>query len=954
MVLRRNKRISSAGNTFITSLIFLFVLIGTLRLCYTKTLHEAKLTSIFVQETQGFYLLENLMALARDYAYQIVQNPREPHLFLGVNSYNKKDKLNETSAYVIDFNGSLSKQQIVPDDFSLQIADTTADTCGWEIKAGPIFWKDNRKDENDERYLSEVFILGSLKLVSKFIPDWTMRTVQTMEIERNPLCDFQLYAEGDITLNTNINTNDWAINIERPVQINGNVRFNNSNGDASNKIIFSNKFNCAGYALNKDGKALTAYRLPEKYHMYDNHENGQITNGTGTETYYFNTYATNYDNTFTSKLSAWHNDFTSSSYDSYERYMFATYHGNYNTRSRIYRPMGFDPSNYWGFWAPSETSPSVGGDISKNEHVLNYCFGFHNLAQSSAFYSHGLYSNISGDYSPQEAMEKLRGLNAHQMTEKARLVEMQKSINFPGIQISIFTDDTNKDNSSLYVPNNFIYSTYIYNAFPASKDDIFLNRYLNLAFQDKSIIDEEKLCLSFNAISTTSYALSNDASPAEFTSDKGMYMDICNNKSALCYVSSSPQLLDTSSILKLKSTFSPTGYSDDSCPPHKIVPKEDTHWVLDGQETRLTGEHYNFLYDRNRAKWIQIVDIDVSALTEALKDNYVKPIVSVKTYWQGLDAFNTNKNYRIGSNDIRLNYATNRESFFSNYNNGSYTYPNDASHPPVIDIGVRLINATKLPAAGMTFYCPYPLYIKGNFNTESPKPALIITDSLTLLHENWQDWRSQMDPIFSYLWSNNSNTVHPHIDGTTIYADIITGRTHPHFWIKNADTTAFDDITVTNSEGGTSKAKQNLKPNPDMGIHDAFRALCDFNTRIEFHGSLMLPYFCQEQWEPPIDFCKAGRINPINYAYPNLDMHPRANTKIPAGMPFYYRINRGRKTHCIGNDAYTALAGETLYGKDWTSEKATFSSYHEALPNYLKYENTPGAATESQPQAEET
>ena len=75
-----------------TSLIFLFILIGTLRLCNTKTLHEAKLTSIFVQETQGFYLLENLMHLARDYAYQIVQNPREPHLFLSASAYRAKDK----------------------------------------------------------------------------------------------------------------------------------------------------------------------------------------------------------------------------------------------------------------------------------------------------------------------------------------------------------------------------------------------------------------------------------------------------------------------------------------------------------------------------------------------------------------------------------------------------------------------------------------------------------------------------------------------------------------------------------------------------------------------------------------------------------------------------------------------------------------------------------------------
>lgn len=88
----------SKGDLHVTSFIFLFILIGTLRLCNTRTLHEAKLTGIFIQETQGFYLLENLMHLARDYVYQIVQNPREPHLFLSVSSFREKEKLAPASS----------------------------------------------------------------------------------------------------------------------------------------------------------------------------------------------------------------------------------------------------------------------------------------------------------------------------------------------------------------------------------------------------------------------------------------------------------------------------------------------------------------------------------------------------------------------------------------------------------------------------------------------------------------------------------------------------------------------------------------------------------------------------------------------------------------------------------------------------------------------------------------
>ena len=300
------------GDTFVTSLVFLFVLVGTLRLCYTETLHETKLTSTFVQETQGFYLLENLMHLARDYAYQIVQNPREPHLFLSASAYKLKDKTGlsgdatNKDKWVIDFNGSLSKEQIVPNDFPLQISDN-----GWEIKGGPIFWQDNKKNSNDKRYLAEVFMLGALHFESKFIPDWTMHTVQTMEIERNPLCDFQLYAEGDTTITTNINSDAWNITIDGPVQINGNTRFSSSNGNSDNYITFKNKFNCAGYALYKDGSSLSSFVLPKKYHMFDNSSNYKTSSGTAKNGFYFYRYPVNYVSTDTIRLSGSHNNFTS-------------------------------------------------------------------------------------------------------------------------------------------------------------------------------------------------------------------------------------------------------------------------------------------------------------------------------------------------------------------------------------------------------------------------------------------------------------------------------------------------------------------------------------------------------------------------------------------------------------------------------------------------------------------
>ena len=1036
-------------NLLIMIPIYLFILIGALRLCYVRTLHETKLASIFIQETQGYYLVENLMALARDYAYQIVQNPREPHLFLSASAYRTKDKTglendeDHKDKWVIDFNGSLGKQQIVPDDFSLKIADN-----GWDIKGGPIFWKDNKKNNNDERYLAEVFMLGSLKFVSNLVPNWTIRTVQTMEIERNPLCDFQLYAEGDTTINTNINKyidtagTKWYSQIDGPVQINGNARFSPTNGENDNYIQFLNKFNTSGYALKLLGgeNSINDYVLPQKYHMLDNHENHQVASGSGTDSYQFNRNAIDYTGDKNLEaLNSYNNNNIDTTYDSYERYMFNLYRGNFNTCSRIYRPIGFDPSNYWGFWDPSKLSYVNDTYVNPQEQVLNYCFGFHNLAQSSALTSYELYSLAKNEsYSPLYAIDKLRGLKEYQATEKARLVEMQKPINFPAVmlRVIIHRDPDNKNKDSFRVPNNFIFSTYINNAFPAIKDNIYLNRYFNLAFQNNTVI--EFIDVKLSTTDDTEYSFDYAEAPTNCITKKNLYTNICSNKSAFHKVNAE-QFVDMRNITpfaELRSTFSPTSSGDDNCPPNKLI-DAGSFWTLDNYITRITGDHYNFLYDRNRAKWIQLVDIDVGKLSRFIDGASMPNTLIINTWWQSKDACLANKNYLYKGKDIRYNYSANREDFFNNYRDGSYVYPNDETHPPVIDIGVRLINATTLPQKGLTIYCPYPLYIKGDFNTTEAittsgtctmavygsdgkitasgtanvsvdgaghvsgianvkvvaktatleislgrvkinvqgtmdkqgnvsvsgsgsltieitkqqipitvsgtgtanitkfhPPALIVTDSITVLPDGWQDWRSQTDPINSHLWYGKKQTQtseigygeHRRIEGTTIYADIITGRTHPHFWIKNADTTNF--------------STQNQRPNPDMGIHDAFRSLSDLNSSIKLHGSLMLPYYCQEQWEPPIDFCKTiTNRNPNIYAYPNIDFSPRTNAGIPAGMPFYYRINRGRKTHYIGKKAYEVLSGENLYNKDWAS--CSFSNYHVALPNYLKYEVAP-------------
>ena len=177
-----------------------------------------------------------------------------------------------------------------------------------------------------------------------------------------------------------------------------------------------------------------------------------------------------------------------------------------------------------------------------------------------------------------------------------------------------------------------------------------------------------------------------------------------------------------------------------------------------------------------------------------------------------------------------------------------------------------------------------------------------------------------MDLGNSYLYPLNNETQTPNVTSPpTIYAHIITGRTHPNYWL--------------NDDG----------MHPDFGIHDAFRTLEDISTPIKFYGSLLLPYYCQRQWEPPIDFCQSARIpNWFAYApiYLGAEGKEWAKMRTAPGMPTYLKVGRGRKTQAIGSKVYDTLVND-VRGHATDAANYTFSTYHTSLPNFLKYPKAP-------------
>ncbi len=78
---------------------------------------------------------------------------------------------------------------------------------------------------------------------------------------------------------------------------------------------------------------------------------------------------------------------------------------------------------------------------------------------------------------------------------------------------------------------------------------------------------------------------------------------------------------------------------------------------------------------------------------------------------------------------------------------------------------VRLRNGKKLPTSGLTFASDLPIYIDGDYNTDSGgRPAMVAGDAVTLLSADWQDVHST-SPLASRV-----------ADNTTYNAVIMTGN----------------------------------------------------------------------------------------------------------------------------------------------------------------------------------
>ena len=167
--------------------------------------------------------------------------------------------------------------------------------------------------------------------------------------------------------------------------------------------------------------------------------------------------------------------------------------------------------------------------------------------------------------------------------------------------------------------------------------------------------------------------------------------------------------------------------------PQTLVPMDMTNINIISHTTNL---YYSFVtnvqfYDYREGDNIRSVQLDVAKLNTWLNTNANAANYQNQNNGSGVS---TSKGHNI---------------------NGVYVYnsiPAVSGSPGVLP-AVRVVNGQQLPSAGLTVATPFPIYVKGNYNTTTngskfstalgdttnTVPAALMGDAITVLSANWSD-----------------------------------------------------------------------------------------------------------------------------------------------------------------------------------------------------------------------
>lgn len=159
-----------------------------------------------------------------------------------------------------------------------------------------------------------------------------------------------------------------------------------------------------------------------------------------------------------------------------------------------------------------------------------------------------------------------------------------------------------------------------------------------------------------------------------------------------------------------------------------LVPKDATN--ADGSTYYSFLNNWIFFYDYHEGKAVNAVQLDVGKFSSWLA--------------------NTNAN---GGNAYQKQNNTTGSSTSKNHGINSVYVSNPYSPPWTQLPGVRLVNGSQLPPAGLTVATAQPIYVLGDYNTTTngttyskalgdttnTYPAALMGDAITILSSNWSD-----------------------------------------------------------------------------------------------------------------------------------------------------------------------------------------------------------------------
>ncbi|MDR1665813.1 MAG: hypothetical protein LBR62_02085, partial [Puniceicoccales bacterium] len=434
----RSQSQSQRSNALIGAVMFLCVLASILKCSLENCFYENKLNSIFIQESQAFHVVENTFHLVRDYVHRMGTDIRTPSVLFSP----------ESLTHDGIFNSCFSINQTVPSGFPISVTSVN-------IKGGPLFFLEAKQNSSDERYRSETFLISEVQVNSAFVPNWRICGVQLVELERNPLCDFQLWVEGDTSL---VGVTEQTFT--KPVHINGNLLC-----CPEGKQNFQGPVSLVGHLLHipvesDEPKAIKP--LPNEAPGRSSDEIYKSLFYTGT------TRASVLFNGIDGKDEK-NNSLTSLSPD-FETLALECWGDALKVRQRNLRPTGFDSTLYPSYWP--------GSSFDDEECLLEAVAGLYGLVGSLDKDGYDLYGAGTSS-GTNTAWSRKRNLTTEQVETKLKLIESQKGAAQAGtvvrIDSNLSTLELSEDDAEKfpYLPSYHLQSTHFGSLF----DDNALRTY---------------------------------------------------------------------------------------------------------------------------------------------------------------------------------------------------------------------------------------------------------------------------------------------------------------------------------------------------------------------------------------------------------------------------------------------------------------------------------------------